>query len=142
VLPTLCDFAGLTPPPETRGLSVKKLLDDPKTPWRDAVFAALSLNGGRMVRTERYKYNLYYGNKEELLDLQADPGEAKNLAADPAMTQTLEAHRKLLHDWMEKTKDPFGKPEGEKPLRPAGQKGAGKKAAKGKAKKADNQEQE
>jgi arylsulfatase A-like enzyme len=126
VLPTLCDFAGIAPPPQARGLSVRKVLGEPGAPWRDVVFAAIGESQGRMARTARYKYNLYAEDKEELFDLQADSGEARNLAGDPAMAETLAAHRKMLRDWMEKTGDPFGKPATR-----AGPRGA----AKGKNKK-------
>jgi len=107
VLPTLCDFAGIPGPPQARGLSVRKIQDDSSAPWREVVFAQLGPTGGRMARTARYKYNLYEGNVPELFDLQADPGETKNLAADPAQAATLAAHRQLLQDWMAKTSDPF-----------------------------------
>jgi len=133
VLPTLLDFAGIAPPSDARGMSVKPLLDNPKAPWREAVFAALSETAGRMVRTEKHKYNVYNGNVEELFDLEADPGEKKSLVEDPSKAQVLEQHRKLLHDWMEKTKDPFSHPELVKGLRPVS-KEAGAAKGGGKAK--------
>ncbi|HOD84272.1 MAG: Arylsulfatase [Planctomycetes bacterium ADurb.Bin126] len=37
--------------------------------------------------------------QEELYDLQADPYEVKNLAADPACQDTLQRMRKALRDW-------------------------------------------
>jgi arylsulfatase A-like enzyme len=51
--------------------------------------------------------------KEELYDLSADPHEIKNLADDPAHKATLEALRKRLADWEEKTNDIGRKPESE-----------------------------
>ena len=38
------------------------------------------------MRGNRYKYITYYGlwDTDELYDIQADPGEMKNLIADPA----------------------------------------------------------
>ena len=48
---------------------------------------------------------------EELYDLAADPNELTNLATDPKYKSTLEAMRKKLADWEEKTGDRGRKPE-------------------------------
>lgn len=48
---------------------------------------------------------------EELYDLTADPHEVNNLAADPKHKATLEAMRKRLAEWEEKTDDKGRKPE-------------------------------
>jgi N-sulfoglucosamine sulfohydrolase len=45
--------------------------------------------------------------KWELYDLEADPGQFQNLAADPAHTKTLQRMQGLLHDWQMETQDPF-----------------------------------
>jgi arylsulfatase A-like enzyme len=42
---------------------------------------------------------------EELYDLQADPSEIRNLAADPKHRQTLETLRAKLNRWIDETKD-------------------------------------
>ena len=43
---------------------------------------------------------------EELYDLEKDPDALKNLAGDPAHRETLEAMRRDLEAWMERTGDP------------------------------------
>jgi arylsulfatase A-like enzyme len=43
--------------------------------------------------------------REELYDLQADPHELRNLAADPAHAATLARHRAALEDWIQRTDD-------------------------------------
>lgn len=48
---------------------------------------------------------------EELYDLAADPHEMNNLAGDPKHKDTLEALRKKLADWEERTGDKGRKPE-------------------------------
>ena len=48
---------------------------------------------------------------EELYDLAADPHEVNNLAADPKHKATLDAMRKKLADWEERTGDKGRKPE-------------------------------
>jgi len=44
---------------------------------------------------------------ESLYDLMFDPSEAHDLAADPAMTDTLAAMRQQLDAWMRRTNDPL-----------------------------------
>jgi arylsulfatase A-like enzyme len=43
--------------------------------------------------------------REELYDLDADPHELKNLAADPGHAETLAKLRRALDDWAKETKD-------------------------------------
>ncbi|MCX7010630.1 MAG: DUF4976 domain-containing protein, partial [Kiritimatiellaeota bacterium] len=59
------------------------------------------------VRTDRYKYCVYGRGqrRESLVDLQNDPGEMKNLAADPACREVLLQHRALLAKWGEEHHD-------------------------------------
>ena len=51
--------------------------------------------------------------REELYDLQADPHELRNLAADPAHAATLAEHRAALEDWIVRTEDRGRAPESE-----------------------------
>ncbi len=44
---------------------------------------------------------------EELFDLDADPHELHNLAADPAHAKTLSALRQRLRAWQQETNDPW-----------------------------------
>ena len=55
----------------------------------------------RMVRSSRYKYIVYDSgkNREQLIDLEKDPGEMQNLAADPANAPVLAEHRRQLVHW-------------------------------------------
>jgi hypothetical protein len=50
---------------------------------------------------------------EELYDLEADPWEVRNLAADPAHSKTLGELRSMLERWMEQTQDQGRTPESE-----------------------------
>ncbi len=60
-----------------------------------------------MVRTAQYKYCVYSrGNhRESLVDLQADPGETADLAADPNYRNMLLAHRELLERFAKEHND-------------------------------------
>lgn len=48
-----------------------------------------------MIRSDRYKYILYDSgsDREQLMDLEKDPGEMKNMATDPAYKDILDEHR-------------------------------------------------
>lgn len=91
----------------------------------------------RGVRTERYKYvrcfdpgspevylpadiyrspsgaalrEAYYARtraSEELYDLEADPGETRNLVGDPSVADVLRQLRGWVEQWMERTADPL-----------------------------------
>ena len=62
-----------------------------------------------MVRTERYKYVVYDtgSRREQLFDLENDPGEINSLAAAPEYQGELNRHRKLLLEWAARTADEF-----------------------------------
>ena len=64
---------------------------------------------GRMVRSERYKYCLYERGtqRESLVDLQNDPGELNDLAADPKYRDILVQHRELLAKFGREHNDPL-----------------------------------
>jgi choline-sulfatase len=51
--------------------------------------AAGSITGSFMIRHGRWKYVYHVGYAPELFDLDADPGETRDLAADPGMAATL-----------------------------------------------------
>jgi arylsulfatase A-like enzyme len=54
----------------------------------------------KMVRSERYKYCRYVGHGAELYDLRDDPGEMRNLAADPAHAGVVREMEGALLDWL------------------------------------------
>ncbi len=58
-MPTVCDYAGIKPPPKSRGLSLRPLLEGKSTKWRDSVFIELQ-RVGRVIRTDKYKYVMSY----------------------------------------------------------------------------------
>jgi arylsulfatase A-like enzyme len=109
--PTICDYAGVPVPPGRDGLSLRRLLEaDGATGWREHLVVETVFDGGLgtsglMVRTVTHKYCLYSWGKdrEQLFDLDADPGEMTNLAGDPRHQAELQRHRDLLARWIEAT---------------------------------------
>jgi uncharacterized sulfatase len=97
---TLAELCGLDAP-RTDGTSLKPLLEDPNRTWDRPAFTQVSrgtptMTGektakgspwfmGRSIRTERYRYTEWDDGKKgvQLYDYETDPGELKNLAADP-----------------------------------------------------------
>lgn len=120
LMPTLCDYAGITQPSRLHGLSVRDGETDPR---RYVVVSNKMVQGvpvdgrrptptGRMLRAQRYKYCAYNEGKrrESLVDLQTDPGEMVNLAGDSHYTVILNEHRAMLKEWCSETQDSFPVP--------------------------------
>ena len=111
ILPTLFACAGVETPKKLSGCNLMPLaLGKKVAEWRDHIVVEnnMSQTGmvdgikprmeGRMVRTDRFKYCVYtHGvRRESLVDLQNDPGETNDLAADPKYRDILLRHRQLL----------------------------------------------
>ena len=110
LMPTVLDYAGVGSPEDALGTSVRPLAERrPIAAWRDHLVA--ESQNGRMVRTANFKYNVYESgqNREQLIDLQNDPGEMRNLAQDAAYKDVLDHHRTLLANWLERTGDAIGR---------------------------------
>jgi arylsulfatase A-like enzyme len=111
LIPTLCHYAGIEPPEGLRGQSFRPLAEGREVPdWRSEVI--VESKAGRMVRTGRFKYVVYQSGKhrEQLIDLEADPGEMLNLAENQKYRDVLEDHRRRLRRWVEQTGDKIAEP--------------------------------
>lgn len=81
---TCLDYAGVEVPKEMDSLSLKAVLSGQQTQHREVVFS--SLLEWNAVFDGRYKYICYNDGRELLFDLQTDPHEMENLAAqNPAL---------------------------------------------------------
>ena len=96
LFPTVCELAGTAVPPAVEGLSLRPLLEGRPAPQRDALYTAYQ-HSQRAVRTDRWKLIRYpLVDRTQLFDLQADPHELRNLAAEPAQADQVRDMMALL----------------------------------------------
>lgn len=120
IIPTLCDLAGIEIPTDMPGVSLKPtIFGDGNMEARDFIVSENHMiqcepvDGihimphGRMVRSDRYKYCIYSEgeHRESLVDMQADPGEMKNLAGDARFADVMKQHRVYLCDFAQANQD-------------------------------------
>lgn len=111
IMPTLCEYAGIKPPQNMRGRSLRSIIEGTSARSNEFVVTEVSANTGRMVRTEGYKYITYRNELvEQLFDMKNDPGETRNLAASTRYSSTLAEHQKLLRDFESKLDVPSNVP--------------------------------
>lgn len=111
---TMLDALGCPALPHSRGRSLLPLLADPQNAeWDDVAFSEFCQDaagaGGpfsevgifqRMIRRGPWKLNYYHGQPCQLFNLQDDPRECQDLAADPAHQETLAALKaEVLDGW-------------------------------------------
>lgn len=110
--PTLAELGGANPLPERRGHSLLPFLyvDGNPSGWPNVAFAetyAREQRPARVIRSGRWKLNVYHGyDAPQLFDMEADPGETKDLGRDPSFA---DVRRELLArvldgwngDWVE-----------------------------------------
>jgi arylsulfatase A-like enzyme len=101
--PSLLELCSAPALPKSHGKSWAKLVQGGDPAWRTSWFYHYNYEkqfpytpNVRALRTDRWKYIHYpHGDASpdkhlsELYDLQADPGETKNLIADPQLTSTI-----------------------------------------------------
>ena len=115
IAPTLLDLAGVGVPETMQGRSLVPLLqgEEPED-WRTDFFVEHLMEHKQIVKHEgvrgqRYKYARYFELDplyEELYDLEADPLETTNLAADPAHAEVLA----MLRQRCDELRDAYGGP--------------------------------
>ncbi len=110
--PTLLDLAEAEVP-ECHGQSAKPILTGEGSA-RPRPFVIGQYHGKqtwvnpiRMIRTARFKLNVYIDHGEELYDLENDSQELVNLADDPAHAETKQQLKTDLDRWIVEHDDPF-----------------------------------
>ncbi len=104
VLPTLRELAGLPPDDTLPGRSLALHPDDDAAstdtdrPILSEYHAQGMIDGGYMLKVGRYKYCYYVGHEPQLFDVESDPAELTDLAADPAFASVLAGMDAALRD--------------------------------------------
>lgn len=117
VYPTLLSLAGVPMPPSAprHGRDLSPLLRGEAVPqWREAVYGQYDIHHYaiahlRMIREARWKLVRSYGTttKDQLFDLDADPGERQNLWGAPAHQERRRGMERRLRAWMQSIDDPL-----------------------------------
>ena len=96
---TLCDYAGLQQLPQTRGRTLRPLLEQQNVEWRDVLITEAQRTG-RMVRTPEWKLIRYEDDPNiQLFDMQRDAGEMNNLASQGRHGEVVEQLTGELKRW-------------------------------------------
>jgi uncharacterized sulfatase len=98
-MPTILDYLGMPIPERIHGRSMRPLIEGRQVAWRDHAFCQRA-DRMRMLRTGRWKYAFGLHPRQPMValyDLEADPHEDRNLAADPAHAADVRRmHARLL----------------------------------------------
>lgn len=109
IAPTVMEAMGLRKPAHMDGASFIALAEGREIPWRDYFLYVYYWEKNFpqsptvfSLRGDRFKYITYYGlwDADELYDLQADPGETKNLLFDAAHQRTARQMEDRLYEMM------------------------------------------
>jgi iduronate 2-sulfatase len=103
IFPSLCELTGLSVPKHCQGHSFKRLLDDPNTNWKEAVFSQYDRGKfrGTSVRTKNWRYTEWRDRKTkkldavELYDFKNDPGATISVHGNSENTSVLKRHAAL-----------------------------------------------
>ena len=100
--PTLTELAGLPTPDHVEGLSFLPLLEDPGASLERGAVVTTYGYRNHAVSSGRYRYIVYSDGSEELYDLETDPNEWTNRAADSALS----AVKSELREWLPRHDQP------------------------------------
>ncbi len=99
IYPTVADLTGAAVPSGVDGASFRPVIDGRATRARPDLFLAYR-HVQRALRDDRWKLIRYPEvDVTQLFDLQADPGEARNLAAEPAQAARVARMMDRLRGW-------------------------------------------
>jgi arylsulfatase A-like enzyme len=105
IYPTVCDILGMETPDGLAGDSLQAIWTGEKEAVRNSMFLAYQ-EIMRAVGDGRWKLIRYpHINHTQLFDLEADPHELNNLAAEPAQAQRVENMLEQLRAWQQEIGD-------------------------------------
>ena len=108
---TTCEMARVPLPDTVQFPSIVPLITGANKEINDALYAAF-LDRQRAVRTERWKLiRTPKAGQVQLFDIERDPWETRNLAAEPRHTATLASLNGKLRALMRQMKDPLPEEE-------------------------------
>jgi len=83
IFPTICELAGIEPPPRLRGRSLLPLVKDGAEQVHEELFFEVNYHAAyepqRAVRTKRWKYIKRFGGRDRPVLANCDAGESKSL---------------------------------------------------------------
>jgi arylsulfatase A-like enzyme len=90
ILPTICDYAGVKPPQDIKGKSIKPIIQQGDAPWREIVHVE-GQHGDAYIK-EDCKYIKYFTgvNSEQLVHSATNPGEMWNDISNPKFQSALQ----------------------------------------------------
>ena len=99
VVPRVCDYAGIEPPPNMRGYSLRLIAEGQDTEWREFVVSHTS-NCGTMLRNNSHKLKTYKNDPVvQLFDLEVDLWEPRNLTEDADSASLVRELQKTLENY-------------------------------------------
>lgn len=113
IVPTIMSIAGIPEEPSLPGQSLLPLITGKgKYVKNEAIYSQYHQKQRwtapiRMIRTEKWKYNIYIKHGTELYDLESDPHEMHNLADDPDYREIRDELHKRLVAHIDSIGDPF-----------------------------------
>ncbi len=100
---TICDYAGIKPADNVKGLSLKPILERKNVNWREFLVTEVMHDMGRMIRTDKFKLIAYRNDPViQLFDLQNDPWEKNNLAEKKNYKSEIKELSSMLEKWEQK----------------------------------------
>jgi len=113
IFPTLCDLAQLPTPASVEGESFASAARGGPSAGRPSVYAVYK-DVQAMVKDDRWKLIRYYKsprgvgeNRLQLFDLENDPHELRDRAADPDLSNTINRLSAELAAWQHRAGDPL-----------------------------------
>lgn len=105
IFPTVSSLTGVAAPAGIDGKDLAPIWQGVKEKVRDSIFLAFT-DLMRSVRDEQYKLIRYPQiDHTQLFDLQSDPDEINNLAADPGQAERIARMTTQLKEWQQRAGD-------------------------------------